>query len=79
METGGAAHNRRYVGPSLNVDPGVPDELVVLAHDPQTSGGLLSAVPPDRLNAVERDLMAAGVDHWRIGRVDRGPVGVALV
>ena len=57
----------------------VPSELVTLAHDPQTSGGLLAAVPADRVVAVEADLASAGVDHWRIGRVegDRGP-GVEL-
>jgi selenide, water dikinase len=79
VETGGAAHNRRFVAPELTVGEGVPDELVTLAHDPQTSGGLLAAVAADRLAAVEADLDAAGVDHWRIGRVegDRG-AGVEL-
>ena len=79
VETGGAAHNRRFVLPQLTVDEGVAAELVTLAHDPQTSGGLLAAVPADRVAAVEADLAAAGVDHWRIGRVegDRGP-GVEL-
>jgi selenide,water dikinase len=79
VETGGAAHNRRFVAPELTVGDGVAPELVTLAHDPQTSGGLLAAIPADRLSAVEADLAAAGVDHWRIGRVegDRGP-GVEL-
>jgi selenide,water dikinase len=79
VETGGAAHNRRFVLPQLTVDEGVAAELVTLAHDPQTSGGLLAAVPADRVAAIEADLAAAGVDHWRIGRVegDLGP-GVEL-
>ena len=47
VETGGAAHNRRYVAGSLDVAAGVPSERITLAHDPQTSGGLLAAVPPD--------------------------------
>ena len=46
IETGGAAHNRRYVAGSLTVGSGVAPELVALAHDPQTSGGLLAAIPP---------------------------------
>ena len=46
VETGGAAHNRRFVAPSLDVAPGVAQPIVALAHDPQTSGGLLAAVPP---------------------------------
>jgi selenide, water dikinase len=79
VETGGAAHNRRFVAPELTVAEGVPDELVTLAHDPQTSGGLLAAVSGDRLTAVETDLDAAGVDHWRIGRVEGdGGAGIEL-
>src|SRR6478735_4099087 len=70
VETGGAAHNRRFVLPQLAVGDGVASELVTLAHDPQTSGGLLAAVPKDRVDRVEADLDEAGVDHWRIGRVE---------
>ncbi len=77
VETGGAAHNRRFVAPELTVGPGVAPELVTLAHDPQTSGGLLAAVPADRLTDVEAALAAAGVPSWRVGRVDEG-AGIAL-
>jgi selenide,water dikinase len=79
VETGGAAHNRRYVLPALTVSDGVAAELVTLAHDPQTSGGLLAAVPADRLAIVEADLAAGGVDCWRVGHVEAadGP-GVEL-
>ncbi|HET7182604.1 MAG TPA: selenide, water dikinase SelD, partial [Candidatus Limnocylindrales bacterium] len=52
VETGGAAHNRRFVAPSLSVADGVAPELVTLAHDPQTSGGLLAAIPRDAVKAV---------------------------
>jgi selenide, water dikinase len=78
IETGGAAHNRRFVLPALTVGEGVRAELMTLAHDPQTSGGLLAAVPADRLAAVERDLSAAGVEHRRVGRVEAGDAGVEL-
>ena len=79
VETGGAAHNRRFVLSELTVGDGVPDELVTLAHDPQTSGGLLAAVPARGLGEIEADLDAAGVEHWRIGRVEGGRgVGVEL-
>ena len=35
-----------------------PPELVTLAHDPQTSGGLLAAVGPDRIDEIEAALDA---------------------
>jgi selenide,water dikinase len=70
VETGGAAHNRRFVAPSLSIGDGVTAELVALAHDPQTSGGLLAAVADDRLAEVEAALDGSGVQHWRIGRVE---------
>jgi selenide,water dikinase len=75
VETGGAAHNRRFVAGSLHVDEALPDELVTLAHDPQTSGGLLAAVSEALVDGVERDLLAAGVTSWRIGRVGTGDEG----
>ena len=78
IETGGAAHNRRFVLPALTVGEGVGAELMSLAHDPQTSGGLLAAVPADRLARVERYLSAAGVEHRRVGRVEAGDAGVEL-
>jgi len=82
VETGGAGHNRRFTKPALAVDPSVAPECVALAHDPQTSGGLLAAVPESILPAVEADLAAAGVEAWRVGVVEAlGPgeaAGVAL-
>jgi len=77
VETDGAGHNRRFVAPALGVAPGVRAELVVLAYDPQTSGGLLAAIPPDHLADVEAALAAAGVPAWRVGHVEAG-AGVAL-
>ena len=73
VETGGAAHNRRFVLPSLTVGAGVPEERVTLAHDPQTSGGLLAAIGPDDVAAVRASLVSAGVDAWIVGRVETSP------
>ena len=70
IETGGAGHNRRYTSPALAVREGVAPELVALAHDPQTSGGLLAAVPAGAMAAVEADLAAVGVASWRVGTVE---------
>ncbi len=78
VETGGAAHNRRFVAGSLEIGAAVTPGLVVLAHDPQTSGGLLAAIPPDRVDDVDGAFAAAGVERWWIGRVEPGEPGVAL-
>jgi len=77
VETGGAAHNRRFTSGALDDARDITPALVTLAHDPQTSGGLLAAVPPADLEAVEADLAAAGVPSWRIGHVETG-AGIAL-
>jgi len=77
VETAGSVHNRRFTAPALEVGPGVTAPLVALAHDPQTSGGLLAAVRPGLLAAVEGGLAAAGVSSWRVGRVEAG-AGIAL-
>jgi selenide,water dikinase len=70
IETGGAGHNRRAVAPLLELDPDLDPALVALAFDPQTSGGLLAAVPADALATILADLRAAGIDPGVVGRVD---------
>ena len=81
VETGGAAHNRRFVAPALDLGD-VRAAVVALAHDPQTSGGLLAAIPRERLEAIGSALAGAGAEQWVVGRVEavepgRAP-GVAL-
>jgi selenide,water dikinase len=79
VETGGATYNRRFVLPALAVGRDVAPELVTLAHDPQTSGGLLAAVPAARASAVRDALASAGVPSWQIGHIESSDVaGVAL-
>ncbi len=74
LETDGARHNRRFVEAALEAAAGVDGSLVILALDPQTSGGLLAAIPPDRLADVEGALAAAGVSSWGIGRVEAAAI-----
>ena len=70
VETGGAAHNRRFVYDERPVADGLDPALVTLAHDPQTSGGLLAVGTVAR--SLLDDLDAAGVSAWRIGHVETG-------
>jgi selenide,water dikinase len=79
VETGGAAHNRRFVASALELDAAVAPELVTLAMDPQTSGGLLATIPPAQVDDVESALDRADIPHWRIGRVEPSAVpGISL-
>ena len=41
----------------------------MLCQDPQTSGGLLLAIRPDRVGGYVKDLAEAGVTATSIGRV----------
>ena len=70
--TGGAKSNRAYVGDGLRCE-GVSDEDVALVLDPQTSGGLLVALPEAE---AERFMAASGARP--IGRVLAGDARVAL-
>ena len=63
---------------ALEIGPTVGPEIVTLAHDPQTSGGLLAAIPPDRVAEVEAAFDAADVERWWVGAVESGVSGVRL-
>jgi selenide,water dikinase len=78
VETDGAKHNRRFVDGALEIAANVPPEVTVLAADPQTSGGLLAAIPAADLADTIDALDAAGVRAWTVGRVGSGAPGVAL-
>ncbi len=70
--TGGAGRNREALSEAVRVDAAVPAEVVDLLYDPQTSGGLLMAVPADRASWLERRLKKDGFSCWRIGGVEEG-------
>ena len=78
IETGGAAHNRRFVAPAFE-SGNVAPEAATIAFDPQTSGGLLASVPLSVVAEVDSALADAGVDRWWVGRVEAGGAAVALV
>jgi selenide,water dikinase len=74
VSTAGTRNNRAYA--TLDVGDVAP-ELVELAYDPQTAGGLLVSLPADRGMSLEARFAAAGLFLARIGRVEEG-AGVGL-
>ncbi len=59
--TGGCKRNRAYLADKVQVGASVPQDLNEVAFDPQTSGGLLIAVPAHEVERFTRDLLAEGV------------------
>ncbi len=74
---GGTATNEAAFGPRIDGLAGLAEVDRALLFDPQTSGGLLLAVPADAEGVFRAALAAEATDGWRIGRVEAG-AGVAL-
>jgi selenide,water dikinase len=72
LEPGGLFKNIKAYAEEVAVREGVPGRLVHLAHDPQTSGGLLFFDSAPKWPDYERAFAAAGETLWRIGEVTRG-------
>ena len=60
--TGGGKRNRDYLNGKMAVDPSVNEGLVETALDPQTSGGLLIALPEKDAVKLVKELRANGVE-----------------
>ncbi len=66
---GAIERNREYVGDAIHVATGVDEASANLGFDAQTSGGLLIAVPPERLERLRQSLAGRGAGHFVIGRI----------
>jgi len=75
---GGSADNRLYYGEHVRFDPSIDEASQMLLFDAQTSGGLLLAVPKEKLRPLLQK--AAQVDQmlWEIGEVVQG-AGIEVV
>ena len=71
LQTGGDQRNREFVAGSVELD-GVPDDLLTLAYDPQTAGGLLISLPAERGPVLVAGFQAEGLFLELIGRVEEG-------
>ncbi len=75
---GGAADNQAYFHPRVQFAPGLDELSRMLLFDPQTSGGLLLAVPPERLAGWLARAAEEGQPAWEIGEVIKGE-GIEVV
>jgi len=66
---GGAYRNLQYLGEKLHWDKDIEEVDKLILADPQTSGGLLMAVPGEKAEAAAAALRAAGVNGDIIGEV----------
>jgi selenide,water dikinase len=66
---GAVERNREYVGEAIHIAADVDEALVNLGFDAQTSGGLLIAIAPQRLEAFRQSLARRGVGDFVIGRI----------
>jgi selenide,water dikinase len=71
----GAGKNRTSISAVLEIADGADELRVDLALDPQTSGGLLAAIPPDQAEALVRRLPGSAL----VGRVVAGTAGTVLL
>lgn len=71
---GGMSNNKTYFEQDVTFTPGISEDRQWLLWDPQTSGGLLMAVPPERLDDFLSACQADGRNQaaWVIGEVITG-------
>jgi selenide,water dikinase len=67
---GGTKNNRAAFESSVRFAPSVPEQMRSLLFSPETSGGLLAAVPPARVQACLAALSDAGDAGWVVGEAD---------
>jgi selenide,water dikinase len=71
---GGLGRNRDFLlgAGSVRLAPGLEEARAQLLFDPQTSGGLLFALPEQAAASLRERFAAAGEPIWEIGTVVEG-------
>jgi selenide, water dikinase len=76
IRTGGDPRNRDFTSGHVESE-GVPEELLAVAYDAQTAGGLLVTLPSEKALSLEAEFERADLFLARVGTVDEG-AGVVL-
>jgi selenide,water dikinase len=74
---GGACNNQRTYQDHISFN-GLEEEIQLLLFTPETSGGLLIALPPAEADRLEELCQEAGQPVWRVGEVVEGE-GIEVV
>lgn len=69
---GGSCNNRDAYERWVDFAPSISEEMQLLLFTPETSGGLLVAVPPERLDTLTALFTEAGHPCWVVGEVVEG-------
>jgi selenide,water dikinase len=69
---GGAADNKDFFNPQVKFDAKIDDSLQMMLFDPQTSGGLMLAVPSEKKTAFETRAKELNQPVWFVGEVQKG-------
>ncbi len=69
---GGSCNNQRAYERYVNFAPGLSEEMQLLLFTPETSGGLLVAVAPEKLDRLRQLLAQAEHPCWVVGEVTEG-------
>lgn len=69
---GGASDNMEFFSPKVTLEGEISINLLTLLYDPQTSGGLLIAVPENKAAQFNLEADARNIPMWQIGSVTAG-------
>jgi selenide,water dikinase len=69
---GGSCNNQRAYEQHVDFEPGLSEEMQLLLFTPETSGGLLAAISPTRLETLLDLFTEADHPCWVVGEVTEG-------
>jgi selenide,water dikinase len=75
---GGAYDNRHHYEGRVKFECEISESQRMLLFDPQTSGGLLLAVPENKVQVFEEEARRLGQAAWQVGRVLAGN-GITII